>query len=54
MNKGGTDDRAFGRSFLPGLSEVQPAVFEAMAGPLIAHRGQEMVELLKRIDLRRN
>ncbi len=43
---------AFGRFFLPGLSEVHPTVLEAMNKPMIPHRGQEMVELLRRLDSR--
>ena len=40
----------FGRFFLPGLSEVHPDVLNAIAQPMIPHRGQKMVELLKRVD----
>lgn len=44
----------FGRWFLPGPSEVRPRVLEAMARPVIGHRGREMRELLAGIqgDLR--
>lgn len=40
----------FGRFFLPGLSEVHPSILEALAKPMIPHRGQAMVSLLKGID----
>lgn len=36
----------FGRFFLPGPTEVHPDVLAAMQRPMIAHRGQEMTELL--------
>ena len=42
----------FGRFFLPGLSEVHPAILETIAQPMIPHRGQKMVELLESLDLR--
>jgi len=42
---------AFGRFFLPGLSEVHPEILGALAQPMIPHRGYEMVELLKRLDV---
>ena len=42
----------FGRFFLPGVSEVHPDVLDGDAQPMIPHRGYEMVELLKRLDLR--
>jgi len=40
----------FGRFFLPDLSEVNPDVLDAIAQPMIPHRGQKMVELLKRLN----
>jgi predicted phosphoserine aminotransferase len=41
---------AFGRFFLPGPTEVHPDVLTAMQRPMIAHRGQGMVELLKGME----
>ena len=46
------NNQQFGRFFLPGLSEVHPDVLDAIAQPMIPYRGQQMVELLKRLDLR--
>ena len=43
---------SFGRFFLPDLSEVHPSILDVLARPMIPHRGHEMVELLKRMDLR--
>jgi aspartate aminotransferase-like enzyme len=40
----------FGRFFLPGPTEVHPDVLGAMQRPMIAHRGQGMVELLKSME----
>ncbi len=37
----------FGRSFLPGPTEVRPEVLEAMTRPVIGHRGAEMVALME-------
>ena len=39
-----------GRFFLPGPTEVHPEVLAAQTGPMIGHRGQEIEELLARID----
>jgi aspartate aminotransferase-like enzyme len=39
-----------GRFFLPGPTEVHPDVLQAMVQPMIAHRGQMMVDLLERTD----
>ena len=52
MNHGESGAPAYGRFFMPGLSEVHPSVLDAMSKPTIPHRGREMVELLKRIELR--
>ncbi|MFQ5703805.1 MAG: pyridoxal-phosphate-dependent aminotransferase family protein [Gemmatimonadales bacterium] len=40
----------FGRFFLPGPTEVHPDVLEAMARPMIPHRGPSMVKLLEVAD----
>lgn len=40
----------FGRFFLPGPTEVRPEVLEAMARPVIGHRGGEMSRLLAACD----
>lgn len=40
----------FGRFFLPGPTEVHPEVLDAMARPVIGHRGPAMTELLAEID----
>lgn len=40
----------FGRFFLPGPTEVHPAVLEATARPVIGHRGSEMSRLLAEAD----
>ncbi len=40
----------FGRFFLPGPTEVHPAVLESMMQPVIPHRGPQMVDLLERVD----
>ena len=40
----------FGRFFLPGPTEVRPAVLEAMMRPMIGHRVAEMEELIGHIQ----
>lgn len=40
----------FGRFFLPGPTEVRPAVLAAMTRPMIAHRGAEFTPLLRDPD----
>lgn len=40
----------FGRFFLPGPTEVRPEVLEAMARPVIGHRGSEMSRILAECD----
>lgn len=40
----------FGKFFLPGPTEVHPDVLAAMTRPMIAHRGQDMVALLKELE----
>lgn len=40
----------FGRFFLPGPTEVRPAVLQALAQPVIGHRGAEMSSLLAAAD----
>lgn len=40
----------FGKFFLPGPTEVHPDVLEAMARPMIGHRGAAMTELLAEVD----
>ena len=42
--------RAFGRFFLPGPTEVRARVLEAMAQPMIGHRGKGMEALIARIQ----
>ena len=44
------NDSGFGRFFLPGPTEVHPEVLAAMLRPMIAHRGAEMVQLLKGLE----
>jgi predicted phosphoserine aminotransferase len=39
----------FGRFFLPGPTDVRPEILQAMMRSMIAHRGQQMVDLLERI-----
>ena len=41
---------AFGRFFLPGPTEVRPAILEAMRQPMIGHRGKAMEELIARLE----
>ena len=43
-------DLPFGRFLLPGPTEVHPDVLRAMAHPMIAHRGAEMVRLLEELE----
>ena len=40
----------FGRFFLPGPTEVHPEVLQAMAQPVIGHRGSEMSRILAECD----
>jgi aspartate aminotransferase-like enzyme len=40
----------FGRFFLPGPTEVRPEVLQAMAQPVIGHRGSELAALLRGTD----
>jgi aspartate aminotransferase-like enzyme len=42
----------FGKFFLPGPTDVRPEVLEAMVHPMFAHRGPEMVAMLKRMEPR--
>ena len=44
------DTPAFGHFLLPGPVEVHPDVLAAMVRPMIPHRGQEMVDLLKSLE----
>ncbi len=39
-----------GRFFLPGPTEVHPDVLEAQNGPMIGHRGKDIVELFTSIE----
>jgi aspartate aminotransferase-like enzyme len=41
---------AFGRFFLPGPTEVRPAILRAMLRPMIPHRGREFQELFARLQ----
>lgn len=40
---------AFGRFFLPGPTEVRPEILQAMAQPMIAHRGEAFLAMHARI-----
>lgn len=40
----------FGKFFLPGPTDVRREVLEAMVHPMFAHRGPEMVDMLKRME----
>jgi aspartate aminotransferase-like enzyme len=40
----------FGTFFLPGPTEVRPAIRQAMAGPMISHRGSEFRALVARVQ----
>lgn len=40
----------FGRFFLPGPTEVHPDLLHVMTRPMIAHRGPDMVALLKNVE----
>ena len=42
--------KTFGRFFLPGPTEVRPAVLNAMLQPMIGHRVREMEDLMGRIQ----
>jgi aspartate aminotransferase-like enzyme len=41
-----------GRFFVPGPTEVRPAVLEAMSRPVIFHRSPAMEELMRRVNTR--
>ncbi len=43
-------ERAFGRFFLPGPTEVLPEILEAQLRPMIGHRGTPMEELIARLE----
>lgn len=45
-----SSDRAFGRFFLPGPTEVRQEVLEAMLGPMMGHRTPEMEAVMERIQ----
>lgn len=45
-------DAAFGRFFLPGPTEVRPAILAAQNAPMIGHRGRDMEALLARLQPR--
>jgi aspartate aminotransferase-like enzyme len=42
--------KTFGRFFLPGPTDVRPAVLEAMTQPMIGHRVAEMEALIGHIQ----
>ena len=42
---------SFGRFFLPGPTEVRPAILHAQAQPMIGHRGPEMSALMERLQV---
>src|SRR2546423_5319257 len=41
-----------GRFFLPGPTEVRPEILQAMASPMVSHRGAGMQELMHRVTAR--
>jgi aspartate aminotransferase-like enzyme len=41
-----------GRFFLPGPTEVRPEILQAMARPMVSHRGAGMQELMHRVTAR--
>lgn len=45
-----TTSQPFGRFFLPGPTEVHPDVLAAQTQPMIGHRGDEIVRLMKDIE----
>lgn len=45
-----TSPQPFGRFFLPGPTEVHPDVLAAQTQPMIGHRGQAIVDLMKDIE----
>lgn len=45
-----TEPEVFGKFWLPGPTEVHPAVLQAMAQPVIGHRGGDMTRLLEACD----
>lgn len=53
MHQSESDGRSggFGRFFLPGPTEVRPAILQAQARAMIGHRGEEMRALVAEIQL---
>ena len=45
-----TANASFGKFFLPGPTEVRPAILQAQAQPMIGHRGAEMSALMERLQ----
>ena len=43
-------ERAFGRFFLPGPTEVRPEILEAQNAPMIGHRGPDAVRLMETLQ----
>ena len=43
-------DDAFGRFFLPGPTEVRSKILTAQVGPMIGHRGPDMVALMAELQ----
>jgi aspartate aminotransferase-like enzyme len=44
-------DRSFGAFFLPGPTDVRPEILQALARPMISHRGKDFGELFERVQL---
>jgi len=47
---GAPPDDAFGRFFLPGPTEVRRKILQAQVGPMIGHRGPDMVALMEELQ----
>ncbi len=47
---GPSPDEAFGRFFLPGPTEVRPKILAAQVGPMIGHRGPDMIALMEEVQ----
>jgi predicted phosphoserine aminotransferase len=45
------DSRGFGRFFLPGPTEVRPEILEAQVRPMFGHRGQDMKDLMRELQV---
>jgi len=47
---GASPDDPFGRFFLPGPTEVRRHILQAQVGPMIGHRGPDMVALMEELQ----